>query len=75
MKQYKTLESWEGYAKGAIVPNDVAEQFLEKYLCFEDQSILEIVEGKNEEAVEKAKEEVEVPKKVVKKSVKKSRKA
>ena len=70
MKQYKTLENWNGYEKGAVVPEDVATQFLEKYMYFEDQSILEVVEV---EAKVEAKVEVAKPvKKTSKKTTKKS---
>lgn len=75
MKQYKTLENWDGFEKGQVVPNAVAEQFLDKYAYFEDQSILEVADVEDEKVVEKVTEKVEAPKATVKKPVKKSRKA
>lgn len=70
MKQYKTLENWKSYEKGAVVPEDMAKQFLENYVYFEDQSILEVIEV--EERKEELKVEVAEPiKKEVKKATKK----
>ena len=71
MKQYKTLENWKGYEKGAVVPEGVATKFLENYIYVEDQSILEIVEVANPI---KEEPKVDPVKKEIKKTFKKSSK-
>mgnify|MGYP006304255129 CR=1 FL=1 len=75
MKGYKTLEDWNGYEKGTVVPEDVATKFLKNYARFEDQSILEEIEYLEEQKVEEPKVEMAKPvKKETKKTSKKSRK-